>query len=184
MKKVKRTKLSKWVDKQIDIIESQEDLIGRDEFVNHILKLINISSEKRSWTFAINGEWGSGKSFVINMINERLKVDNGKIVIKYNAWKNDFYNDPLIAILYNLLDSIELNSGFDSFLNPIKHGIGIISALLNFIPKSEELKKNTKNFIKAINKTETKNDKVEIKDAGTDVIKEQYMEANIFGINL
>ena len=152
----------KKIIREIEKIEQQEDLIGREEFVNHILKLINISNEKKSWTFAINGEWGCGKSFVINMIKEKLNNSNDKIVIKYDAWKNDFYQDPLIAILYNLLDFIELNTKLDSFLNPIKNGIGIISSLLNYIPNVKELKENTKDLIKYFNKTYSKNDKIEI----------------------
>ena len=56
---------------------------------------------------ALNGEWGSGKSFVLEYIAEELQKHEEYIIVKYDAWKNSFYQDPLIAILYCVLDSVK-----------------------------------------------------------------------------
>lgn len=54
-------------------MHSQEDVLNRDDFIKKIKDLIIISSEnRRSCCFAIEGEWGSGKSFVLKRIQEHL----------------------------------------------------------------------------------------------------------------
>ena len=45
------------------------DILNRDEFVEQLVRLVeNISENKTSTCFAINGAWGSGKSFVLDML--------------------------------------------------------------------------------------------------------------------
>lgn len=86
-----------------------EDKIGRKEIVNKICGLVESLNEGSNFCLSINGEWGSGKSFVLDMIEDRLSQSSDYIIVKYDAWKNSFYPDPLIAILYCVLDSLSLN---------------------------------------------------------------------------
>ena len=69
-----------------------EDTIGRDKFIEKVISLINFSDNTKAWHFAIDGEWGAGKSFVLNMIEDRLQDREDIVYIKYDAWKNDFLN--------------------------------------------------------------------------------------------
>lgn len=49
------------------------DILGRDDFVMNLFNLIeNISDNKANCCFAINGNWGCGKSFVLDMLEEKL----------------------------------------------------------------------------------------------------------------
>ena len=49
------------------------DILNRKKFVDTLVTLTeNISSNKRSTSFAINGVWGCGKSFVLDMYEEQL----------------------------------------------------------------------------------------------------------------
>lgn len=81
------------------------DILKRDEFINDILEDIKYVSESNGNSFImINGEWGSGKTFVLNMIKERIENDYN--VIEYNCWENSFYPDPLIAIISSLTDQL------------------------------------------------------------------------------
>ena len=100
----KKAKEKNEITKEEIKVEQVLDLIGRQKFVDKIKKLVEISSLNKSWSIAINGSWGSGKTFVMNMLEKDLKEDSENIVIYYDAWSNDFYEDPLIAILYNILD--------------------------------------------------------------------------------
>ena len=51
------------------------DILNRDTFVEKVLHLLdNISCNKSSACFAINGQWGCGKSFVLDMLEEQLNV--------------------------------------------------------------------------------------------------------------
>lgn len=86
------------------------DILDREKFVNDLLCMIeNISDNKSSTCFALNGEWGCGKSFVLDMFDEKLeqKSDNKYFVIRYNCWKNDYYVEPLEAIATKMVKLIE-----------------------------------------------------------------------------
>jgi hypothetical protein len=74
----------------------------------------NISSNKASTCFAINGSWGCGKSFVLDMFEEQLNVIQSEetytdkyFVIRYNSWKYDYYEEPLVAIVATMISVIE-----------------------------------------------------------------------------
>lgn len=90
------------------------DILNREEFVNKLVNLTeNISANKTSTSFAINGVWGCGKSFVLDMYEERLNeiqseetADNKYFVIRYNCWKYDYYEEPLVAIVAAMIDII------------------------------------------------------------------------------
>ncbi len=91
------------------------DILNRDVFVDQLLRLMeNISSAKTATCFAINGAWGCGKSFVLDLFEEQLSViqseetyTNKYFVVRYNSWKFDYYEEPLVAIVANLISEIE-----------------------------------------------------------------------------
>lgn len=86
------------------------DLLGRQEIVERILKILEVISEKKSsCTFALNGAWGTGKTFVLNMLmNQLWEYHSDKyIVFHYNCWQYDYYEEPLIAIVAAMLDSVD-----------------------------------------------------------------------------
>lgn len=90
------------------------DILNRDVFVERLVTLTeNISSNRASASFAINGIWGSGKSFVLDMYEERLNQIQSEetaldkyCVIRYNCWKYDYYEEPLVAIVAVIIDII------------------------------------------------------------------------------
>ena len=91
------------------------DILNRDKFVGELLQIVeNISDNKSSTCFALNGEWGSGKSFVLDMFEEELgKIQSEStgtdkyFVVRYNSWKYDYYEEPLIAIVSTMISEIE-----------------------------------------------------------------------------
>ena len=85
----------------------EQDKIGRKEIVEKICWLVDNLQKDQHFCLALNGEWGSGKSFVLEYIEEELHKHEEYIIVKYDAWKNSFYQDPLIAILYCILDSVK-----------------------------------------------------------------------------
>lgn len=90
------------------------DILNRQEFVNKLVNLTeNISATRISTSFAINGVWGCGKSFVLDMYEERLTkiqceetASDKYFVIRYNCWKYDYYEEPLVAIVAAMIDII------------------------------------------------------------------------------
>lgn len=84
-----------------------QDRIGRDDIVNKICGLVNSLKKDEHFCLAINGAWGSGKSFVLGLLEEKFETLPEYIVVKYDAWENTFYSEPLIAILSCLIDGLE-----------------------------------------------------------------------------
>ena len=96
-------------------MQSKEDVLNRESFVKQIVDLTKILSEKRkNCCFAIEGEWGSGKSFVLEKIQECLQVEQSEttntdrfFVVRYDCWRYDYYEEPIVAIISVLKDKIE-----------------------------------------------------------------------------
>lgn len=63
-----------------------QDKIGRQEIVDKICGLVDSLQKDQNFCLSINGAWGSGKSFVLQMIEERLVKKQEYVVIKYDAW--------------------------------------------------------------------------------------------------
>lgn len=81
--------------------DNKEDLMNRQEFVNIICDILKANDGNFS-SFAIDGKWGAGKTFILNMLENNLKDDY--LIINFNAWENDFYEEPLIAVLSCILE--------------------------------------------------------------------------------
>ena len=47
------------------MIEKSQDLIGREEYVSKVCSLVNGLVKDKQICVAIDGDWGSGKTFVL-----------------------------------------------------------------------------------------------------------------------
>lgn len=116
------------------------DLLNRQEIVDNIMKILTVIHERRSsCTFALNGAWGTGKTFVLNMLMNRLWEyhSDDYIVFHYNCWQYDYYEEPLIAIVAAMLDSVDeenhllranLRDGVKVGMGKAKKALGKIAA--------------------------------------------------------
>ena len=95
---------------------SKLDVLGRDNVVEQIVGILKgLRDNHQSMTFAINGKWGSGKTFVLNLLAEQISVANEKsdgskkqfCYIRYDCWKYDYYAEPLMAMVSAMKDAIE-----------------------------------------------------------------------------
>ena len=118
-----------------------QDKIGREEIVEKVCGFVDSLQKDKNFCLAINGEWGSGKTFVLGLIEEKLSKKQEYIIIKYDAWENTFYSDPLIAILSCVIDGIE-------------------DKLYLVERKEEKTKKTVKASIQALAKLSTKIEKL------------------------
>lgn len=56
-------------------MEDKIDVLNRQEFIDNVCNIVDvISKNEKGCCFAIDGAWGSGKSFVLERIEEQLKV--------------------------------------------------------------------------------------------------------------
>ena len=96
-------------------MQSKEDVLNREPFVKQIVDLTKIISDKhKNCCFAIEGEWGSGKSFVLEKIQKCLQEEQTEathtdrfFVVRYDCWQYDYYEEPIVAIISVLKEQIE-----------------------------------------------------------------------------
>lgn len=73
--------------------------LGRQKYAEVLTNIIN--SYPNGFVLAINNNWGTGKTTFIKMWEQQLK-NQGYQTIYFNAWENDFENNPLIALMGEL----------------------------------------------------------------------------------
>ena len=130
-----------------------QDKIGREEIVDKICGLVGSLKKDKNFCLAINGAWGSGKSFVLGLIEEKLSKKQEYIIIKYDAWENTFYSDPLIAILSCVIDGIEeklylVERTEEKVKKAVKTGVNTLAKLSTKIGKLKAVIEGIKTIIK------------------------------------
>ena len=89
-----------------------QDLLSRDHFVSVVSNIVDCKiQQKEGYSFAIDGEWGCGKTTVLDILEQRLK--SKYLVVRYNCWKYDFYEEPLIALLSEFAKAINSEQTFE-----------------------------------------------------------------------
>lgn len=128
----------------LPVIATEElplDILNRQEVVEQLMQLLNIISDNRSSsTFALNGTWGVGKTFVLNrLMKQLLEYQDGEkfFVFHYNCWQYDYYEEPLIAIVAAMLDSVDQENHFFSqnLREKAKQGMAVAKPILVNIAK-------------------------------------------------
>ncbi len=89
-----------WADDALDRLKVAESLTNlvRDQEIPFVISL--------------NGHWGTGKTFFLKRWQKELERD-GFQAIYFNAWEDDFCDDPLVAIIGQLSDHLSKNKGLD-----------------------------------------------------------------------
>lgn len=106
------------------------------EFINEVITSSDFykkDSSSKSFIMAINSEWGSGKTTFVNEFIDKYKDSDNYIIIKYDAWENDFWDNSFEPLIYNLLSDehfkmIQLENNIkEKFISSVKSlalGIG------------------------------------------------------------
>ena len=78
---------SRYFDADQPIECREQDRLGRSSFAEAIARQVGSIPAKHGFTIAVVGEWGSGKTSVLNMVAETLKDDIGTTtVLRFNPW--------------------------------------------------------------------------------------------------
>ncbi|MEI3789288.1 MULTISPECIES: KAP family P-loop NTPase fold protein [unclassified Chryseobacterium] len=90
--------------------ETSEDLLG---FKVHADLLIDVINDKNVLpiTIGVFGDWGSGKSSVLQIIKNEFESDENKesLCIYFNGWTFEGYDDAKAALLNSILKEIDGN---------------------------------------------------------------------------
>lgn len=84
--------------------ETDQDLIDFKYLTNSVNLIIN-NDDLIPSTIGVYGDWGSGKSSLMKMIEkENTKPEN--LIVKFNGWLFEGYEDAKIALLSTLIDEV------------------------------------------------------------------------------
>lgn len=147
------------------ILTIKEDVLDRNAELNSFCHLLSTQNSMNS--IALDGRWGSGKTFFVKqcalLINAKnslsnidkdiaqsiLKVtkesnsfegltDNNLLAIYFDAWENDSNEDPVLALIYRIVQQLDLKTnGFD--LNHLVHVLGTIVDVITDRPISNAI---------------------------------------------
>ena len=73
--------------------------LDREKYAQVLTNIIN--SYSNGFVLAINNKWGTGKTTFVKMWEQDLK-DKEYQTVYFNAWENDFENNPLTALMGEL----------------------------------------------------------------------------------
>ena len=83
----------------------EDDLLARQEIATRLTNLV--ATQEPPLTVSIHGQWGTGKTFMLRRWQKELEGQKFK-AIYFNAWEDDFCDDPLLAILGQLSESFKV----------------------------------------------------------------------------
>ncbi|MGK4057628.1 P-loop NTPase fold protein [Limosilactobacillus reuteri] len=158
---------------KVNLINSiQKDITGRNQSLENLIRLLNRQND--SWSIAINGSWGSGKTFFVKQCklmldslsmesndantdiittrtqlfsNEELQELQNKPfrTAYYDAWEHDNDGDPIVSILNCLAATHWSNEVKETLIKTIDIGIEIVNATAPIkLPRLRELIQHSK----------------------------------------
>ena len=77
----------------------EDDALDRADVAKKLTNLVR--DQKTSLVISLDGSWGTGKTFLLKRWEKQLNNEGFK-AIYFNAWEDDFCNDPLVAIIGQL----------------------------------------------------------------------------------
>lgn len=132
----------------------EADLLGRNQQLSYFYNLL--LAQKGASTIAVDGKWGSGKTFfikqstmVINAKNpvsiiekeKREKIlsklfltesdnyDDCNLAIYYDAWENDNDMDPILSLVYEIVKQLGIEYEFEDNSNVFKLAGAVLEAI-------------------------------------------------------
>lgn len=134
-----------------------QNTIGRNDDLHRFIDILNAISD--NCVIALDGNWGSGKTFFVKQAkmvldafnsfvtiyekddDEAIKAtwnkihpkDSGELLpqisVYYDAWENDNDDDPLLSIIFEILKSVKSDYSFKADVNLVKIAAAIAELL-------------------------------------------------------
>jgi predicted KAP-like P-loop ATPase len=89
-----------WHDNETDV-----DLLGFDQLVDMINFLIQ-SDSLLPLTIGIYGDWGSGKSSLMQMSHKILESDKQYVCVHFSPWRHESYDDVKVAFMTAVMNAL------------------------------------------------------------------------------
>lgn len=94
--------------------ETKSDYLNFDYLIDAV-KGIAMDSKLTPSTIGVYGDWGSGKSSLMQMVEEKIKSEyNDTCCIRFNGWLFEGYEDAKTAFCGTILDTLRANESIPS----------------------------------------------------------------------
>lgn len=85
--------------------ETKVDLLNNEAIAKTIVELLREKPE-RAVTIGVHGDWGAGKSSILEMIENGLSSDEDVLCIKFNGWRFQGFEDAKIALIEGIVTGL------------------------------------------------------------------------------
>ncbi|HEY8892906.1 MAG TPA: P-loop NTPase fold protein [Clostridium sp.] len=102
----------------------KNDKLQREPEVKNLTAVFEIVDNQM--VLAVNSQWGTGKTSFLKMWNQYL-INEGYKTIFFNAWENDYVEEPFIAFVDEIRESINDENKIRGFIEKAKDvGLAIV----------------------------------------------------------
>jgi hypothetical protein len=85
--------------------ETKVDLLNNEAIANTIIGLLRERPDTPV-TIGVHGDWGAGKSSVLEMIAARLDTEDKVLCLKFNGWRFQGFEDAKIALIEGIVNGL------------------------------------------------------------------------------
>lgn len=85
--------------------ETKVDLLNNEAIAATIIKLLRDRPDQPI-TVGVHGDWGAGKSSVLEMIDDGLDGDTKVLCLKFNGWRFQGFEDAKIALIEGIVTGL------------------------------------------------------------------------------
>lgn len=85
--------------------ETKLDLLNNEALAKTVVSLIRRKTD-RPITIGVHGDWGAGKSSVLEMIDAAFAKDERVLCIKFNGWQFQGFEDAKIAVIEGIVSEL------------------------------------------------------------------------------
>ena len=82
--------------------EAKVDLLNNEAIARTIIKMLRHRPDQ-AVTFGVHGDWGAGKSSILEMIQAALEDDKTVVCLKFNGWRFQGFEDAKIALIEGIV---------------------------------------------------------------------------------
>ena len=85
--------------------ETKVDLLNYEAIATTIVELLRHRPEQ-PMTIGVHGDWGAGKSSVLEMIEVGMATDPKALCLKFNGWRFQGFEDAKIALIEGIVTGL------------------------------------------------------------------------------
>ena len=131
-------------DEPIQFLE--QDLLGREKFIEDLQKGIKSLPFDDSFVFGLYGSWGEGKTSVINLLTNKFMRNEDFLIINFDPW-NFKDEEAILSAFYNQIEQSisqkfilpDSKKTFIKYQNLISMGLSQTGITINFSDTKESI---------------------------------------------